>query len=101
MSGMINIRCRNARTLLARRVCDHVIMPGAVIGVAMVVLRAVIGVAMVVLRAVLGVGLASRLRMIMLVRSCCWFGEWIADVVWNRLAGTVVSAIPHPAGQLS
>jgi hypothetical protein len=123
MSGMINIRCRNGRTLLARRGCDHVIMPDAVLGiamvvrrgvlgvamvvrrgvlgVAMVVRRAVLGVAMVVRRAVLAVHLASRLRMIMLVRSRCWFGEWIADVVWNRLARTVVSAIPHPAGQLS
>jgi hypothetical protein len=39
--------------------------------------------------------------MIMLVPGRCWFGEWIADVVRNRLAGTVISAVPHPAGQLS
>ena len=44
MSGMINIGCRDGRTLLVRRGCDHVIMPGAVLGVAMVVPRAVLAV---------------------------------------------------------
>jgi hypothetical protein len=38
--------------------------------------------------------------MIMFVHGRCWFGEWIADVLRDRLARTVISAVPHPAGQL-
>jgi hypothetical protein len=64
-------------------------MPGAVIGLVVGVTRAVIGGCVI-----------GGLRMIMLVPGRRWFGEWIADVFWNRLAGTVVSAVPYPAGQL-
>ena len=40
------------------------------------------------------------LRMIMLVHGRCWFRERIADVLRHRPASTVISAVPHPAGQL-
>jgi hypothetical protein len=89
MSSMISLAYRG-RDRLSRSICDDMIMPGAVISVRVVVPRAVID-----------VRVASGLGMIMLVSARCWFGEWIADVVWNRLAGTVISAVPHPAGQLS
>ena len=40
------------------------------------------------------------LKMIMLDRVRHGFGEGVADVVWNRLAGTVISAISNPTCQL-
>jgi hypothetical protein len=84
---MISTGSRYCGARLGRRVCDHVIMPGAVISTRMVVPRTVISVPMIVPRAVIDVRLvmpravASGLRMIMLVPGRCWFGEWIADVV--------------------
>jgi hypothetical protein len=42
----------------------------------------------------------TGLAMIMLVRDRCWFREGIADVVRDRLASTVISAVAHPTGQL-
>ena len=53
---MISMGDRGRGARLGRRVCDHVIMPGAVIGVAVGVTRAVIGVCVI-----------GGLRMIMLV----------------------------------
>ena len=38
------------------------------------------------------------LRMIMFVSGRGWFREWVADVLRNRLSGTVISAVPDPAG---
>ena len=84
---MISTGSRDRGARVGRRVGDHVIMPGAVISVPMVVPRAG--------------RVASDLGMIMLVPGRCRSGEWIADVVRNRLAGTAISAVPHPAGQLS
>jgi hypothetical protein len=60
--------------------------------------RAMVDVPMILGWPLIDVRVAHRLGMIMLVTGRCWFGEWIADVVWNRLAGTVKSAVPHPAG---
>ena len=85
---MISTRNWDRGARLARRVCDHVIMTGAVLGVAVGVSRAVIG-----------VRVTGCLRMIMhILGPGWWFREWIADVLRNRLAGTVISAVPHPAG---
>ena len=42
----------------------------------------------------------TGLTMIMLVRGRCRFREGIADVVRDRLAGTVISAVAHPPSQL-
>jgi hypothetical protein len=67
-------------------VWGSVIIPGAVIDVPMILHRPLID-----------MGVAHGLGMIMLAPGRCWFGEWIADVVWNRLAGTVISTVPHPA----
>jgi hypothetical protein len=71
----------------------------AVIGVPTVVRRAVIGVPTVVRRPMIGVLVLGGLRMIMLGLRQRWFRERIADVFRNRLTGTVISAVPHPAGQ--
>jgi hypothetical protein len=72
----------------------------AVIDVRVIIPRAVIDVRVIMPRAVIDLRVVSGLGMIMLVCGRCWFGEWIADVVGNGLAGTVISAVPNPAGQL-
>jgi hypothetical protein len=62
-------------------------------------LGTVIGLDMGVSWAVIGGRVTCGLRMIMdVVGRCWWFREWIADVLRNRLAGTVISAVPNPAG---
>jgi hypothetical protein len=70
---MISMGHRGRGARLSRRSCDHVIMPGALIGVAVGVTRTVIGMCMI-----------GGLRMIMHVLGCCWwFRQWIADMFWN------------------
>jgi hypothetical protein len=78
MSSMISMRLRSGRNLLSRRLHDHLMVAGVMIVVS----------------------LGTPLRMSKLFGGGPWFGEWIADVVGDRLSGTVISAIPHPAGQL-
>jgi hypothetical protein len=38
--------------------------------------------------------------MIKLAGVRCGFCQRIADVFWDRLAGTVISAVPYPTSQL-
>ena len=80
---MISTKRRDCSARLGRGVCDQVIMPGVVIRVTMLLLRAVIGFGVIISRAVIDVRVARSLVMIMPVRSSCWFGEWVADVVGN------------------
>ena len=56
---------------------------------------------MLMTRVMITVGhLMARVKMIMLVGVRCWLRQGIADVLGNRLAGTVISAISYPTGQL-
>jgi hypothetical protein len=75
---MISMRCWSLRELFSWRLCDH----------------------LVVARDVIMISVVTGLTMIMLVRGRCRFREGIADVVRDRLAGTVISAVAHPTGQL-
>jgi len=61
--------------LLNRCVCDHVVMTRMMINI-------------------------RRLMMIMHHDLSRGFGQGIADVLWNRLARAVTSAVAHPTGQL-
>ena len=79
MCSMINIGYWNRFGLLGRRFCDHVVMSRMMI---------------------IGGRPMTRLKMIMPLGVRRRFRQWIADVYWDRLAGTVISAVPHPAGQL-
>ena len=78
MSLMISMTCRSLPDLLSWRLRNH----------------------LVVARDVIMMSVATRLTMIMFVRGRCRFCEGIADVVRDRLAGTVISAVAHPTGQL-
>ena len=71
--SVISMGCRSLPDLLSWRLRDH----------------------LVVARAVIMMSVVTGLTMIMLV--CSRFREGIADVVRNRLAGTVISAVPYPA----
>jgi hypothetical protein len=79
MSSMISMGYGDRLCLFSRRFCDHVLMTRVMI---------------------IGWHLMTRVKMIMLVGVRCWFRQGIADVLGNRLASTVISAVPHPAGQL-
>jgi hypothetical protein len=78
MSSMIHMRCRSLHHLRSWRLCDN----------------------LAVARAVIMMSVVTRVTMIKLVGGRHGFSKRIADVFRNRLPGTVISAIPHPAGQL-
>ena len=74
---MISMRCPGPGDLLSWQVRDHLIA-----------------------RDVITMSVVTPLTMIRMIGGRCRFGQGIADVLRNRLARTVISAIPHPAGQL-
>jgi hypothetical protein len=49
---------------------------------------------------IIGLHLMTRLKMIKLAGVRYGFRQGIADMLRNRLARAVISAIPHPASQL-
>ena len=75
MGSMLSMRRWDWFGLLNRCVCDHVVVTRMMINV-------------------------RRLMMIMHRDVSRGFGQGIADVLRNRLARAVTSAVAHPTGQL-
>ena len=75
LGSMISMRCWDQFGLLVPRFCNHVVMTRMMI-------------------------IARRLVMIMLGGVSRGFGQGIADVLRNRLARAVTSAVAHPTGQV-